>query len=244
MTKRGAGSRLERLERLQGLLRETDLTTAAGLAAELGVSVRSVARDLAHLRDSGVPVESDRGRGGGVRLPQRWSLGRVHLTEEEALDLLLSMAVAEKIDSPLLLDRLASARQKLAAAFSERQQKRIGALRKRILLGAPASEGVLASYRRPARQTLSAVKSAFFEMRVGRIVYADEAGRLTNREIEPQFLYLNLPVWYLLAWDRLREAVRFFRIDRLRKVEKLDQTFRLRDARGFLRDAEHAARPL
>lgn len=64
------------------------------------------------------------------------------------------------------------------------------------------------------------VKSAFFEMRLLRISYLDAAGQLTTREIEPQFLYLNLPVWYLLAWDRWREAVRFFRIDRLRGVGK------------------------
>jgi predicted DNA-binding transcriptional regulator YafY len=206
MPKRAALSRLDRLERLQGLLRDGDLVTAAELAAELGVSTRSVARDLAVLRDSGVPIESDRGRGGGVRLPARWSLGRIHLSEEEAVDLLLSMAVAEKMDSPLLLDRLASARQKLAAAFSERQQARIRSLRKRILLGQPASERVLASYRKPPREMLALVKSAFFEMRLLRVSYADGAGRLTVREIEPQFLYLNVPVWYLLAWDRLREA--------------------------------------
>jgi predicted DNA-binding transcriptional regulator YafY len=103
---------------------------------------------------------------------------------------------------------------------------------------------VIASYRRPARETLALVKGAFFEMRVLRIGYEDEARRLTTREIEPQFLYLNVPVWYLLAWDRLREAVRFFRIDRLKGVEKLDATFRLRDARAFLVDAEHAARTL
>ena len=244
MPKRADISRLNRLERLQGLLRDGDLVTAGDLAAELGVSVRSVARDLALLRDSGVPVESDRGRGGGVRLPARWSLGRIHLSEEEAVDLLLSMAVAEKMDSPLLLDRLPAARQKLSVAFSERQQGRIRSLRKRILLGQPASERVLASYRRPTRETVALVKRAFFEMRLLRISYIDEAGRATIREIEPQFLYLNVPVWYLLAWDRLREAVRFFRIDRLTRVEKLDAAFRLRDPKEFIRDAEHAARTL
>lgn len=244
MPKRAAVSRLDRLERLQGLLRDGDHVTAGALAAELGVSVRSVARDLALLRDSGVPVEADRGRGGGVRLPARWSLGRIHLSEEEAIDLLLSMAVAEKMDSPLLLDRLPAARQKLAAAFSDRQQARIRSLRKRILIGQPASERVLASYRRPPRETLALVKRAFFEMRLLRIAYIDEAGRMTTREIEPQFLYLNVPVWYVLAWDRLRDAERFFRIDRLTRVEKLDASFRLRDPRTFLVEAEHAARTL
>ena len=244
MPRRSTLSRLDRLERLQGLLRDGDLATTAELAIALGVSPRSVARDLALLRDSGVPVEADRGRGGGVSLPRRWSLGRIHLSEEEAVDLLLSMAIAEKMDLPLLLDRLAGARQKLAAAFTEHQQARIRMIRKRIFLGAPASERVIASYRKPPRDTLTLIKSAFFEMRLLRIAYADEAGQETVREVEPQFLYLNLPVWYLLAWDRLRDAVRFFRIDRLRSVETLDTTCRLRDPRPFLVDAEAAARTL
>jgi predicted DNA-binding transcriptional regulator YafY len=237
-------SRLERLERLQGLLREGESATSGALGLALGVDARTIRRDLQLLRDAGVPIESERGRGGGVRLPVRWSLGRIHLSEEEAVDLLLSLAVAEKMDSPLLLDRLPAVRQKLAAAFSERQQKRIGALRKRIFLGQPASDRVLESYRRPGRETLALVKSAFFEMRLLRIAYVNEAGEPTTREIEPQFLYLNLPVWYLLSWDRLRDGVRFFRIDRLKSVEKLDAAFRLRDPQVFLVAAEHAARTL
>lgn len=244
MPKRSTLSRIDRLERLQGLLRGADAYTTGGLAAELGVSRRSLARDLALLRDSGLPIDADRGRGGGVRLASRWSIGRLHLTEEEGIDLLLSMAIAETMDSPLLLNRLPAVRQKLAAAFGEVQQARIRSLRKRILLGAPASARIAAAYRPPSPSALTLVKAAFFEMRVLRIVYSDEQGRTTAREIEPQFLYLNLPVWYLLAWDRLRDGVRFFRIDRLRSVEKLPATFRARRADDFLVDTEHTARPL
>jgi predicted DNA-binding transcriptional regulator YafY len=103
---------------------------------------------------------------------------------------------------------------------------------------------VLTSYRQPRRETLALIKRAFFEMRLLRISYVDEAGRATTREIESQFLYLNVPVWYLLAWDRLREGVRFFRIDRLKGVERIETSFRLRDPKPFLVDAEHAARTL
>jgi predicted DNA-binding transcriptional regulator YafY len=96
------GSRVVRLDSLKALLAERDVTTTADLAAELGVSVRTVARDLAVLRDMGMPIEGDRGRGGGVRLEPGWYLGRVHLNESEALGLLLSRAIAEKVGSPLL----------------------------------------------------------------------------------------------------------------------------------------------
>ena len=67
------------------MLADRDYTTAGELAAELGVSVRTLHRDLALLRDFGIPVDSDRGRGGGLRLEHGWSLGRVHLSESEAI---------------------------------------------------------------------------------------------------------------------------------------------------------------
>jgi hypothetical protein len=53
---------------------------------------------------SGIPVDSDRRRGGGLRMEQGWSLGRVHLSESEAIGMLLSLTIAEKVGSPLMLD--------------------------------------------------------------------------------------------------------------------------------------------
>lgn len=244
MTKGTASSRLDRLERLKGILRAGRLITSAEIASELGVSLRSLRRDIALLRNTGVPVEADRGRGGGIRLMQRWSFGRVNLDFEEAIDLLLSVAIAERMNSPLLLQRLPSVRQKLATAFSDVHQARIRQLRERILIGANASGRVAAGYRQPFNAELLVVKRAFFEMRRLHIDYADEAGRLTARDIEPQYLYLNVPAWYLLAWDGLRDAVRFFRLDRIRHAAILDSTFRTRDRRPFLAQAEAEAKAL
>ena len=140
MGKGAASDRLERLERLKGLLKASDSMTVKELAAELDVSIRSLSRDIELLRASGVPIEADRGRGGGVRLQRQWSFGRLHLDFEEGIDLLLSIALAEKLNSPLLLKRLRSIRQKLATSFPEAQQSRIKMLRNRILIGPPASE--------------------------------------------------------------------------------------------------------
>jgi predicted DNA-binding transcriptional regulator YafY len=137
-------SRVLRLEALKALLAERDTTTVADLAEELGVSARTLHRDLALLRDMGVPVEGDRGTGGGLRLEPGWSLGRVHLNKSEALGLLLSLTIAEKVGSPLLLDDLRSITRKVGAAFAPAQARRILALRRRILVGQTASDQVLA----------------------------------------------------------------------------------------------------
>src|SRR5262245_3605263 len=108
-------SQLNRLEELKSLLSSSEQVTAAELAGALGVSLRTLNRDLVLLRDSGMPIDSDRGRGGGLRLHRHWSVGRVNLDYREAIDALLSLAVAERLGSALFLEHARSTRNKLAA---------------------------------------------------------------------------------------------------------------------------------
>lgn len=237
-------SRVERVEALKALLAERDYTTASELAAELGVSVRTLHRDLAVLRNLGMPVDSDRGRGGGLRLEHGWSLGRVHLNESEAIGLLLSLTVAEKVGSPLLLEDTRSIARKIATSFAPAQARRILALRRRILVGGPASPRILSTYTSPPASVAGPLLDAFARQRHATIRYTDQRGRRTERDIELQCLYYNVPIWYALAWDRLREDVRFFRFDRISKVHLLGSEFRLRPASLFLQAGEPDARSL
>ena len=233
--------RVLRLEALKSLLAERDYTTVADLAEELVVSTRTLHRDLALLREMGVPVEGDRGTGGGLRLEPGWSLGRVHLNKSEALGLLLSLTIAEKVGSPLLLDDLRSISRKVGAAFAPAQARRILAVRRRILVGQTASAQVLAGYTPPRPAVSKALLEAFARCRIARMRHEDQHGMVTEREIELQFLYYNLPVWYALAWDRLRDDIRSFRIDRIRDVEVLSTDFRLRPTDPFLAAGEATA---
>jgi predicted DNA-binding transcriptional regulator YafY len=236
-----ARSRVLRLDELKALLADRDVTTVGDLADDLGVSLRTVQRDLATLRDLGMPIESDRGRGGGIRLEHGWSLGRVHLNESEALGMLLSLTIAEKIGSPLLLEDLRSIQRKVSAAFAPAQSRRIRALRRRVLVGGPASDRVLTDYSPPQASITHGLIQAFLYQRVATIRYQDQSGTVTNREIETQYLYYNLPVWYALAWDRLRDDVRFFRLDRLQRIQPLAADFRLRRPDPFLNAGEPEA---
>jgi predicted DNA-binding transcriptional regulator YafY len=238
------GGRAVRLEALKGLLAERDYTTAAELAAELGVSVRTLHRDLALLRDLGIPIDSDRGRGGGLRLEHGWSLGRVHLSESEAIGMLLSLTIAEKVGSPLMLDDARTIARKIATSFAPAQASRILAMRRRILVGAQASDQVLSSYRAPPGAVTQPLLDAFVNRRVAVIRYQDQHATVTVREIELQYLYYNLPVWYALVWDRLRNNVRFFRIDRIKGIQLLREQFRLRRDDQFLTAGEPDAKAL
>lgn len=240
----GRVSRLARLDALRELLAQRDVSTAGELAADLGVSVRTLQRDLGVLRELGVPIEGDRGRGGGVRLEPGWSLGRVHLNESEALGLLLSLTIAERIGSPLLLDDLRSIARKVGAAFAPAQARRILAVRRRILVGERASERVVSGHRPPAPGITDRLLRAFLERRLAVIGYEDQSGNLTEREIELQYLYYNVPVWYALTWDRLRGDIRFFRLDRIKRIRVLPAAFRLRPVAPFLEHGEPDARTM
>jgi len=117
-------------------------------------------------------------------------------------------------------------------------------MRRRILVGRPASKQVVASFSPPRHGSLAGIAEAFFNTRCIAIDYVDQYGATTSRDVEPQFLYLSVPVWYVLAWDRLRSAVRYFRIDRIKSVKPLETSFRVADPRPFLAEAEEGIEAL
>lgn len=223
-------------DRTLGLLRSRETWTGARLARELGVSLRTVRRVLAALAADGVPLDAEPGRGGGVRLAGPVGLPRLRLDHREALDLMLALAIAESLRSPLLLSGLRGLRQKLGAALPEGPRDMVDALRRRILVGAPASAAVAATLRAPRTAALAVLQDAFLARAPVRLAYEDGRGARTLRDVEPQYLLLNHPAWYLLAHDRAREAGRSLRIDRIAAAERLEGRFAPRPAPSLLAD--------
>lgn len=235
--------RLQRLDLLASRLKADDPMTVAGLAAEFGVSPRTLFRDLSILRRRGLPVEADRGRGGGVRLHRTWGIGRLTLSYREAVDLLVSLAIAEQMRAPWLMANLDPIRRKLRASFSPALKDRIDGLRARILVGRAASAAVLGGFAPPSEPVVEALFRAFLEQRLMRFHYRDVRGMDSARLVEPHLLLLNYPVWYLISWDRDRDAVRSFRADRIEAAEVLDETFPARPFECF-RDALDGSDPI
>lgn len=224
----GTFSRIERLDHLENWLKSDDPLILRNAAEELGVSLRTIHRDLELLRKRGVPVETERGRGGGVRLPSTWGVGRISLTREETLDLLIGLAIGETAYSALQMGHVGAIRRKLLASFSHTDQRRISALRQRIRIGATSSGAVVDSFTSTPMQVGSALKEAFVLNRVLSISYRDGQGLKTTRAVEPHYLLLNPPVWYAICWDHLRGAPRTLRCDRMMEAEATDSLFNLR----------------
>jgi predicted DNA-binding transcriptional regulator YafY len=188
---------------------------------------------MVRLASRGTPLQAERGRGGGVRLPARVGLGRLQLDHREALDLLLALAIGERLRSPLLLSSLRGIRQKIAMAFPPEERFRVGRLRRRIFHAPPASHRVTDSWRTPREAVLGPVQDAFFEQRALEIEYMSAGGR-TTRVVEPHYLLLAWPAWYLLVWDHLRDEVRTLRLDRIQAARPTTKTFSLREADSML----------
>ena len=233
MPKNSYLDRKNRLDELLGLLRSREAWTTTELSKALQVSLRTLMRDLRDLESTGLPIESDRGRGGGVRLHQSWGLGKLQLNYGEILDLLVALATMEKLPSPLLMKNLRSVRLKIAQSFPDSQRRLIENLRKRIWIGDRASNQVLSSFKVPKDGILGPLQQGFFESRQLKVRYIDEKQRQTKRIIEPHFLLFNWPVWYVLAWDYLRSDMRFFRVDRIFACELTKEPFAARDRVKF-----------
>lgn len=99
-----------------------------------------------------------------------------------------------------------------------------------------ASTEVQATVKAFPAQGLEALQDAFLQQRLLQFRYRDAQGDATLRTVEPQCLLLNVPVWYLLAWDTQRQAPRTFRLDRMSQLHMQPERFALRAAGSLMQD--------
>ncbi|WP_166415463.1 helix-turn-helix transcriptional regulator [Cochlodiniinecator piscidefendens] len=203
------------MELLAVQLKQDSHCTIKDLAAQHGVSTRTIARDLSLMRDQGMQIDADRGRGGGVRLDRNWGVGRLNLAYGEAVDLLISIAVAEQMNSPMFLANLGSVRRQLVASFSPEKRSRVKQLHARIVVGVTASTYVQAGANTPPKRVVQALHQAFIAQETLEIRYQREDGEISKRPVEPHYLLLKYPIWYVVAFDHLRQSPRVFRCDRM-----------------------------
>ncbi|WP_370453442.1 helix-turn-helix transcriptional regulator [Hyphomonas sp. GM-8P] len=203
------------------------------MARQFGVSERTISRDLSLMRDQGMQIDADRGRGGGVRLDRNWGVGRINLAYSEAVDLLISLAVAEQMKSPMFLANLDSVRRQLVASFSPAKRDTVEHLKSRILVGVTASTYVQAGTASPPKPVVQALHQAFTDQEMLEIRYQREDDETSKRIIEPHYLLLKYPVWYVVGFDHLRKAPRTFRCDRILAASRTGTHFQLLPKEDF-----------
>ncbi|GAA2480091.1 WYL domain-containing protein [Streptomyces thermolineatus] len=208
--------RADRLIALLLLLQNRGRTTAAALAGELEVSVRTVYRDVEALAAAGIPVLAERGPEGGYRLVDGYRTRLTGLTRDEAGSLFLAGMPAAAAELGLGAG-MATARLKLLAALPEELGSRALRVQERFHLDASAW------FRRAdAAPHLATVAEAVWQDRALELHYRSWKGE-ARREVDPLGLVLKAGNWYLVA--RGGEAVRTYRVSRVLSARMLERTF-------------------
>jgi predicted DNA-binding transcriptional regulator YafY len=215
-TRHDGGVKAGRLISLLHLLEVNGGMTAQQLSDALGISLRTVYRDVETLQQEGYPVYSDRGPLGGYRLVEGFRTRLTGLTSEEAETLFLA-GLPGPAGELGLSSVVAAAELKVLAALPPEMRRRVAGLRERFHLDAPTwfkgTESV---------PFLAKVAAAVWVDRRIHVRYLSWEGE-SDRTLDPLGLVLKSGLWYLAA--RSPRKVRIYRVSRILSLEMTDQTF-------------------
>jgi predicted DNA-binding transcriptional regulator YafY len=205
-------SPISRLLELLELLQTQPLVTGREIADRLAVDRRTVRRDVATLLRLGIPVEGERGVGGGYRLRPGYRLPPLMLSEDEATAVVLGLTAARRLGlgDP---DGADGALVKINRVLPDALRRRVEALEAALVFTAPATAG-----EPPPGETALLLAEAIRRRRRVRVAYRSFAGEETERELSPYGLVVHAGRWYLAAHDHTRSALRTFRVDRIRRA--------------------------
>ena len=201
------------------LLQAHGQVSGAEIARRLDVDVRTVRRYIAMLEEMGIPVLAERGRAGGYALVAGFKLPPMMFSEDEALALSVGLLAAKGLGLERAAPAIAGAQAKLERTMPAGLRQRVRAI----------GETVQLDLRRAAGATGNAfLPDLSVAARAGRRVrldYADASGQASMRALDPYGLAYHDGCWYAVGWCHLRAAVRSFRLDRIRALAPLDESF-------------------
>ncbi|MEU9991322.1 YafY family protein [Streptomyces sp. NPDC048045] len=200
-----------RLLRLLSLLQAHREWSGAELAERLGVTPRTVRRDVDRLRELGYPVNASPGTGGGYQLGAGAELPPLLLDDDEAVAVAIGLRTAAGQGIEGIGETSVRALAKLEQVLPDRLRRRVGALNAftvPMLRGGPPSSPV-----DPA--VLTELAHLCRDAERLRFTYLSHDGTSSRRTVEPHRLVCTERRWYLVAWDVDREDWRTFRVDRL-----------------------------
>jgi predicted DNA-binding transcriptional regulator YafY len=208
--------RISRLTAIVTQLQTKRLVTAPELAAKFSVSVRTIYRDIRALEDAGIPIYVEEGK--GYSLMEHYRLPPVMFTESEANALIIAeQLVLSNKDSSLIKD-YSEAIDKIKSVLT------LNIKDKANLLTDRTQSKQIENIERTS-SNLSILQFALTNFLLTKIEYANEANQTTDRNIEPFALLSVRSNWLLVAWCLLRQDFRYFRLDRIKKIEILSETF-------------------
>ncbi|MCB2378443.1 YafY family transcriptional regulator [Hymenobacter sp. BT635] len=209
-------NRFDRITAILIQLQARRVVSGPALAEQFGVSLRTIYRDMRTLEEAGVPITAE--YGAGYSLVEGYRLPPVMFTREEATALLTAEKLAAHLTDAPTAHLGAAAMDKVRAVLRHPDRDHLATLAPHIQVLEPRDQAA----RPNAYQLLVA---AVATRQVVRLRYqAADHHAPSTRDIEPIGLYLSQQ-WHVVAYCRLRQAFRNFRLDRIQQVDLSPEVF-------------------
>ena len=211
-----ATKRLSRLIALLTLLQTKRIVPASEVAARFSVSIRTIYRDIRSLERAGIPILTEEGK--GYSLVEGYHLPPMMLTGDEANALITAQQLVVQNKDGSLIHHFEEALCKIKAILQDNTRDRSNLLSTRIKVYTNPQVERTSHY-------LSSLQNALTHYLLVDIGYVSAQGQQSGRLIEPFALLSTQDNWLVVAFCRLRNTFRIFRLDRITSLHMLQERF-------------------
>jgi predicted DNA-binding transcriptional regulator YafY len=209
--------RLSRLTAILTQLQTKRLLTATELANKFSVSNRTIYRDIKALEQAGIPILTEDGK--GYSIMEGYRIPPVMFTESEANALITAEQLILKNKDASFVKEYSEAINKIKSVLRNNTKDKANLLSKRIVFRQNIDNDRTSNY-------LATLQLALTNFNLVKIKYhSTDANQTTERIIEPFAIYSTQENWLLIAFCRLRNDFRAFRLDRIQNLNILTEKF-------------------
>ncbi|TCC94242.1 YafY family transcriptional regulator [Pedobacter frigiditerrae] len=204
---------MNRIDRLFGiliLLQSRKYVTAEKIAAQFGISVRTVYRDTKALSEQGIPLSFEPHK--GYFIVQGYFLPPVSFNSDEANALILMERFLAGFSDKSITQHYTTALNKVKAVLRTSQKEKLEKLNENIMLQLP--ERLKNDF-----EYLSDLQNAISAKCIIEIAYKNNKDEISKREVEPIGLIFYAFSWHLIAWCHLRNEYRDFKVNNIINVK-------------------------
>lgn len=198
---------ISRLLGIVYILLKRGTVTARELAEQFEVSVRTIYRDVEQLSMAGIPVYARKGKNGGISLTERFILDKMMISEGEQRRILAALESLRETGAQEDVAIL----QKLGTFFRAETPNWVSI--------------DLSDWSGRRQELYEQIRRAILEQRVLEFDYYGQYGEMSHRIVEPVQLVFKEYTWYVRAYCRKRQAMRLFKVLRMKRVEVLEERF-------------------
>lgn len=211
--------RFDRILSIYMHLQAKPVVTAAALAEKYEVSLRTIYRDIRSLMQAGIPIYGEAGN--GYSLVEGYKMPPLQFSREEALSFVAAEKLVEKYTDRNLAHHFTTAMLKMKAILRGNEKEHVALLGDNFLV-----RGGRHQFNEKLTHGTNTLIESIAEKKCVEIYYSKPSDKTPEkREIEAVGIFVESKFWYVLAFCKLRNDYRQFRLDRISNIRKLADSF-------------------